>query len=232
MIKVLSLAKGSRNAVSGTGITTIQTSTKQPEGSWPSTSDTLSTSIPPGSSVVGPYIAVNLSGNSAAVWSVNDGTTTTLYASTRGLPSEPWPTTPDTLFSTDTNMAPQVAIDLSGNTTVIWGGSFPFDNTAVQALTKPFGGAWPTIPEPISSAGIKARFTIDPLGNATAVWYSNTDPIEVRASTKLFGSTWQPTADILSTGIPLTSPPDIATDMFGNVTALWPNIGTAVQSAT
>ncbi len=216
----------------GTGFTTIQTSTKQPEGNWPSTSDTLSTSIPPGSSVVGPYIAVNLSGNSAAVWSVNDGTTTTLYASTRGLPSEPWPTTPDTLFSTDTNMAPQVAIDLSGNTTVIWGGSFPFDNTAVQALTKPFGGAWPTIPEPISSAGFKARFTIDPFGNATAVWYSNTDPIEVRASTKLFGSTWQPTADILSTETIFTTPPDIATDMFGNVTALWPNIGTAVQSAT
>src|SRR5271169_5936196 len=67
---------------------------------------------------------------------------------------------------------PQVAIDSAGNATAVWSRSNG-SNFIIQASTKPFGGSWQPTPDNISATGqdaLNPQITIDPTGNATAIW--------------------------------------------------------------
>jgi len=99
---------------------------------------------------------------------------------------------------------PRVALDGSGNATVVWEAS-----TTVNAATRPVGGAWGS-PTLIETAGLVGTDSVasDASGNVTAAWAVN-DPngvISVHAATRPAGSPWGAPASLgacVSTCVPL-----------------------------
>ncbi len=149
----------------------IQASTKSLEGIW-TPPDTLSED---GQDAYSPNVAVDSSGIATVVWSQSDGTNSRIRASTK--PFEGIWTPPDTLSEDGQNAyGPYVAVDSSGNATVVWSRS-DGTNGRIEASTKPFGGTWAT-PSALSGAGSNAGFehiAYDSFGNATATWSDNVD---------------------------------------------------------
>jgi hypothetical protein len=199
----------------------VQASTKPFGGIWQAVPNDLSASIP---DVLLPQIAVDANGNATAVWTRGTGTGIIVQASTK-LFGGNWQAVPDDLSADGQNAAlPQIAVDASGNVTVVWletVGSYDI----IQASTKLFGGNWQVTPDDLSAADKNARrpqIAVDDNGNATAVWLIPSGAIyTIQASTKLFNGTWQAIPDDLSVAGQDAGDAQIAVDANGNVTAVW-----------
>ena len=95
---------------------------------------------------------------------------------------------------------------------------------SVEASTRPVGGTW-SKPVTLSGASAddkQAQVTVDPAGNATAVWrrFDGGSGYRIQSATRPAGGAW---------GSPVTLPgggqqaatPQIASDSRGNATAVW-----------
>jgi hypothetical protein len=150
----------------------IQTSSKPFNGSWQATPDTIPGSQPASGDL--PKIAVDLMGNATAVWGSQDGTDAVVKASSKRL-GEAWQEIPDILpRSSPQNTMAQIAIDNTGNATVVWS-AFNGSNYSIQAATKPFNGSWQNSPDTLSSSDLYSlhpQLAIDGSENVTVVWES------------------------------------------------------------
>ena len=118
--------------------------------------------------------------------------------------------------------APQVSVDPQGNATAIWYRPNA-TNSVVQAATRAPGGAWQT-PVDLSAPGQNAfdpQVSVDPQGNATAIWYrDNGGNYVVQAATRAPGGAWQTPVDLFVTGQTAYAP-QVSVDAQGNATAIW-----------
>ena len=124
---------------------------------------------------------------------------------------------------------PRVALDGSGNATVVWEAS-----TTVNAATRPVGGAWgsPALIETASLVGPDS-VVADASGNITAAWAVN-DPtngsVAVHAATRPAGSPWGPPANLGPCAS--TCVPNLAASRDGSIAVVgWSPSGPSVNAA-
>ena len=205
----------------------VEASTKLVGEDWQPVPDVIS---PVGEMADTVQIGIDQAGNATAIWSVLNTTTNKTYIRSSTKPfGGNWQAIPDILSESSSVVnqlrTPQIAIDPAGNATAIWTKIIGVDHF-VDASTKPFGGNWQTTPDTLSSVGRDIPFpqiAVDPLGNVTAVWvkYVDTSNYNIEASTKPFGTNWQPIPDTISIPGGIAQFPQIAVDSNGNATAVW-----------
>ena len=177
-----------------------------------------------GGSVCDPQIAVDSNGNVTAVW-VNFGETYWSIQSSTKPNGGSWQETPDVLSAQDhIPTAPQIAVDPSGNTVVVW----VEKDSVIRASARPCGGGWQRGADTLSSSELPATFSqlphvvIDANGNATAVWklFDGNDFI-IQASSRPYGGVWQTVPDAVSGEGAGNNCPQAAVDSRGNAVAVW-----------
>ena len=165
-------------------------------------------------------IAADNNGTITVAWvgRTTDTHTPIVQVTTKSL-NEPWQE-PITLAQHNLNgYYPQIAVDNSGNATVLWG-SIVSGSYVVQASTR-LQGTWQLTPDTIPGSQqmvAQPKIAGDGMGNVTAVWSNDTS---VLASTKSVNGTWQPIPDVLSLPTFSLGFPDIAMDDSGNAVVVW-----------
>jgi hypothetical protein len=162
----------------------IRSSTKSYGGTWQATPDGLSQS---GYRAYDPHIAVDVSGNITVVWSLFNEGSSVIQASTKPYGGT-WQTTPDTLSQSGQQAYdPRIAVDSSGNATVVWR-LIDGTDAIIKASAKPYGGTWQTTPDTLSQSGQQAydpRIAVDSSGNATVIWGRfNGNNLVIQSSTR------------------------------------------------
>lgn len=184
--------------------------------SWEDPVDLSST----GSDAFAPQIAFDAQGNAVAVWeqSGNDGIT----IQSASLPFGGSWTTPVAITASGfSNIEPQLAIDPLGSAIVVWKNE---TLDTIQGSLMNFGGPWST-PANISSIGEaigSPQIAIDATGNATAIW-AGTDGANTiirESDIALVVGTWSLPVSLSAPGFDAASP-KLATDIAGNVMAVW-----------
>lgn len=98
----------------------------------------------------------------------------------------------------------------------------------IQSSMRKFKQGWPKIPDVLCSPDIGntyPKICVDLSGNVTAVWNRfNGDYGTIQASKFSYGGQWQAVPDTLSSLGQNTFSPQIAVDIWGNVTAVWEGI--------
>ena len=208
----------------------VYASTKTLAGSWTSPVP-ISSSV----SIVASQVAMDANGNSTAVWRSSSGGPYIIQAATRS-PSGTWSSAVDLSAAGQNAEVPQIAMDPNGNATAVWRRTNG-TNWIIQAATKTLSGTW-TSPVDLSADGQDAnqpQVSMDPNGNATAVWMRN-DGVHniIQASTKPFGENWPSPSDAvnLSPTNVESSSPQIAVDVSGNAPAVWGAGPVLVQAKT
>lgn len=196
-------------------------------GTWsaPTILDAYSTAI------TQPHLVVDLVGNVTATWleyisgsyvvqaSRSDGIIWTLPATLNNGTQSP---------NAYPGIAPQMAVDTSGNVTVIWfeqQGS----NYAVQAA-RFSGGSWTTSPTtlngetPTAYQNIIPQMITDNLGNVTVVWIEQQGSNYAVQAARFSAGAWTSSPTTLDGETPnafMNATPQMVVDTMGNVTVTW-----------
>jgi hypothetical protein len=150
----------------------IQSSTKPFGGIWQATPDNLSQV---GQDAHTPQIAVDASGNAAAVWDWYNGSNTIIQSSTKPFGGS-WQVTPDNLSQTGQDAhSPQIVVDAYRNSTAVW--VRRDGNDWIVQSSSNFFGPTITLLNPSSGATVG--------GNSVTI--TGTDFVDV--TSVLFGST-------------------------------------------
>jgi head-tail adaptor len=170
-----------------------------------------------------PDVVIDAQGDATAVWVVGGG----MQAAVR--PAGGIWGAPVDLDSGELSVAnPRLAVDPQGDVTAVWTSLSSISaNNITRAATRSAGGVWQTSVDlsDTSKNAFGPQVTIDPQGDATAVW-DLTDPIShsnvVQASVRQAGGAWQTPVDI-SAGFTTHFPadPQVAVDPQGDTTAIW-----------
>jgi hypothetical protein len=156
----------------------IQASTKTLNGTW-STPIDLSAA---GQLAPSPQIAIDSLGNAIAVWTIVNGTYTTIQASTKTL-NGTWSTPTDLSAAGGIASAPQIAIDSLGNAIAVWTRNSSTGGI-IQASTKTLNGSWST-PTDLSAAGGSALNPQIALYYKASTTTTTTEPICLVAGTPI-----------------------------------------------
>jgi hypothetical protein len=196
----------------------LRSATHVPGGGWASQPDPLAAVY---GSVSTPRIAVDGSGNAAAVWSDGDASATRVMSAT--LPAGGTWSAPVALTGPlPVAPGPQIAVDPAGNAVAVWR---RLDGTrnVVQAATRAAGGTWQQ-PVDISAADADAvlpQVAMDPRGATVVVWLrADGDHDVVQSAARPPGGAWQPPVDVSGAGYDAFEP-RVALDAEGNATAVW-----------
>jgi hypothetical protein len=178
-----------------------------------------------------PDLAVNEAGTAVVVWPA----ATTLGGSSYQVESATRPAGGSWSAATPASPVipqaswPRVALDGSGDATVVWE-----QGTTVDSATRPAGGAWgsPTLIETSNLVGQDALAS-DTAGNVTAAWAMN-DPtngvVSVHAATRPAGSPWGAPASLGPCAS--TCVPNLAAARDGSIAAVgWAPNGPTVNAA-
>ena len=195
----------------------VQASTRPAGGTWGAPVD-----IATGRSIASPQLAIDPAGTATAVWRRRDADSSVVQSATRPVGGA-WSTPVDlsvdsSVDNTQLTDVPQVAVDAAGVVTAAWA-RLEANTFTVQAASRRTDGTW-TAPADLSAPGRSARnadVTVDPAGNATAIWVSGA---LVQAATRPAGGTWAAPVD-LSTIAGSRANPRIVVDPAGTTTAIW-----------
>lgn len=214
-------SSGQRITVDSSGIVSaiwrrngvIQSSSRPVGGAW---SIPVDVSLP-GVGAWDPQFAVGTSGALIAVWERGG----TIQASARPGGGN-WSTPVDVSLPTAASK-PQVTADSTGLATAVWtrmvGGY-----RMIQSSSSLNGGTWSS-PVNLSSPSENAdqpQVTVDPSGQATAVWRNRveSDPYSVQSSSLPRGGAWSTPVDLSVEG-ESGDEPQVKADPTGSVTAVW-----------
>jgi hypothetical protein len=171
-----------------------------------------------------PEVAVDGSGNAAAVWFQSDGTRWNIWAN-RYTAGSGWETA--TLIETDDtgNAAyPQVAFDRSGNAVAVW---HQFDGTRNNVWANRYvtGSGWGTaalIETDNAGDAYRPQVAFDGSGNAVAVWQqADGTRFNIVANRYVAGSGWGSATLIETDDAGSAENPQVAVDRSGNALAVW-----------
>lgn len=200
-----------------TSTPSIQTAYKPFKGSWSAPVDISDIGLPVAQSQV---VLDNL-GNATAIWSGYDGQNYIIHTADK--PANGVWSAPISLSSPhqDAQM-PQLAADHFGNVTAVWQKSNG-PNTLIEAAVKSVHGRWSppsVLSNPLQDAS-EPKIKVAPNGDTAAIWkISNGANFLIQASTKTYGSYWNPPAVLSATGQDAVSP-ELAVDSRGNLVAVW-----------
>ncbi len=178
-----------------------------------------------------PDLAVNETGTAVVVWpqaTTFGGSSYQILSATRPAGGS-WSAATAVSPVIPQGNSPRVALDGSGNATVVWE-----QNATVNAATRPAGGAWgsPTTIESASLVGPDSAVS-DATGNVTAAW-AVSDPtngsVSVHAATRPVGSTWGAPASLGTCAS--TCAPHLAASRDGSIAVVgWLPSGPSVNAA-
>jgi hypothetical protein len=166
-------------------------------------------------------VTMNEGGDAVAVWDRSDGANSRVQAAFRPAGGS---------FSAPVNIsaagqdavAPQVAIDQTGDAVAVWERSDGTD-VRVQAAFRPAGGSF-AAPTNISDAGENAldpHVAMDQVGNAVAVWQqSDGTDLLVQAARRSAGGSFGTPAPLSATGADALSP-QVAMGQVDDAVAVW-----------
>ncbi|HSB62117.1 MAG TPA: hypothetical protein VLI67_10380 [Vicinamibacteria bacterium] len=120
-------------------------------------------------------------------------------------------------------LAPDAAMDASGNAVAVWHQDAPEGRSRVWAARQPRGGPWeaPVALDPGEAEFARfPRVAVDPAGNAVAVWSRIEGSPAVWASRFLAGRGWSPPERLTAAGEPGWFP-DLALDPGGDGIVVW-----------
>ena len=191
-------------------------------GAWSAPANISATGV----SAFDARVALDAGGRATVVWTRYDGSTTTVQSRTKAAGGA-WALFILPLSAPGQNATtPQIAVDGSGNATVVWSRSNG-SNNIVQATTRVGTGAW-SAPMDLSAVGGSAyspQIAVDPQGDATVVWKRlNGAKYVAQAARRVAGGAWGAPEDLTdSSPTPGLSPadPQIASDQAGNGVAVW-----------
>jgi PASTA domain-containing protein len=191
--------------------------------------------VPSGVSVADLALAVGGAGDAVAVWLrssvARDAThalTSVVQAAVRPAGAEAWSRAQDLSAPSANAVAPQVAVDRSGDAVVVWSSSCENASevaecagTIHEAERPAMTGTWSS-PKDISAPGHSAsapRVAVDPAGTAVAVWTTDRGFVQavVRAAST---ARWSMPQDLGATHV-TTEPPEIALDAAGNAIVVY-----------
>ena len=120
-----------------------------------------------------PLFDIDSAGNATAVWRRYRGGKL-IYESAVRPAGGPWSTPSPFFGGLEDAYGLQIAVDLLGNETAIWGRRLGRSGV-VQSATRPTGGSWsaPVTVSPPRKAARSPQIALDPQGGATAVWIMN-----------------------------------------------------------
>ncbi|MGH2946321.1 MAG: hypothetical protein ACRDPC_08690 [Solirubrobacteraceae bacterium] len=170
----------------------------------------------PGERAFSPRVAFDASGNPTGAWKRSDGT----IQARQGTPGGGLGPIAD-LSRPDVHTEPELAVDPSGEATVVWGGFDGFNEVVELRRIGP-GGPVGEI-QNLSAGGedSEPQVAVDALGNATVVWlHRNEAGFTVQARTVTAGGQLGPTVDVSPVGAALVTP-RLATDPTGGSMAAW-----------
>jgi len=175
-----------------------------------------------------PDIAVNEAGTAVVVWQaaapLDNSSPYQVNAATRpaggswGAATAVSPVMPQT-------WSPKVALDGSGNATVVWKQDATTGTSTIYAATRPAGGAWgsPTAIETFNNLG-QNSVAADAAGNVTASWVDNASgTMFIHTATRPAGGAWgMPTnlGQCASNGGSLCLTPSVAAARDGSITVV------------
>ena len=199
----------------------MQASYRPVGGTWSAPVD-----LAGGRQFVDPQVVVDPAGNATAVWRRVDADRSVVQTSSRpagGTWSAPLDLSTDPSVDYSQRDVPQLAVDPAGVVTATWSRfeaatGQPWKFTA-QSATRSTDGTW-SAPVDLSPAGSPASttdVTVDPAGNATAVWAAGSS---LQAATRPAGGAW--TAPVqLSASAGMRANPRVVVDPAGTATAVW-----------
>ncbi len=161
----------------------IRVSTLTFGGSW--SSGTSLTSL--GAGVNSPWIHINASGQTVAVWIHTDGSNLLVESATITFGGS-WSTT-DVLSATGMDASdPRVAINDSGQVAVLW-----IRNDVIQSCTSTFGGAWSAVNDLSIKPSVSTPIILlDASGNIRASWRRTSGTFRIyEIGTAVFGGSWK-----------------------------------------
>lgn len=171
-------------------------------------------------------VAVDAADEATAVWvdwAEHEGEREFLEAATRPAGGG-W--SPPVQISTGAGqpLQPKVVVDPAGDAAVVWFEYGSGSKEIVYAATRPAGGAW-SQPLPLSDVNgysAEPEITIDPQGDATAVW--TTGPQNqlgiVQTATRPAGGAWSQPVTLSDESVAAAAPHLVA-DPQGDLTAIW-----------
>jgi hypothetical protein len=180
-----------------------------------------------------PLFDVDSAGNATAVWRRYRGGKL-IYESAVRQAGGPW-STPSRFFGgLEDAYGLQIAVDLLGNETAIWGRRLGRSGV-VQSATRPAGGSW-SPPVTLSAAGAwPGLLSAGPEGTVTAVWLLEREEgwrSVVQSATRSVGGSWSAPVNLSPVEQDARSP-QIALDPQGGATVVWEEEHRgAIQSAT
>jgi hypothetical protein len=173
-----------------------------------------------------PSVTFDGAGNAVAVW-IQDGAGQVVSA-VWSVASESWdPPVPASPPGQTGLVTPQVTVDSTGGTVVVYGQS-PGSGTppdVVNAVTKPPGGAPFGDPLPISIPNVPVTAPLlAPLtgGRVLAVWKETDHPNPLRAAVRTPGA-WGAPARVTDEGEDVNGLPSLSSDAAGNALIGWSN---------
>ena len=171
--------------------------------------------------VQNPSVAVNPSGQAAAVWVGNTGTPMIQSARLSPFGSTTWNMTADLSMPGQSADQPQVAFGASDKVVAVWlNQTTGFIESAYMTFNT---GVWSTPAVLSSSLSSAPQVSINSSGDAIAVWVA-TDGVNnrIEAARLAYGSgTWIPYSMPLSPAGENSSEPQVAIDSLGNAVAVW-----------
>lgn len=209
--------------VQGSGVTSeIQASSYTFGGAWSSASS-ISTSVPTNTT---PRVVVSDAGDAVAVWNWDDGSGNHIVQSST-LPFAGVWSVPTNVSSSpsETSTAPDLAIDGTGNTIVVWSKGTGSASVIKSARLAQGSTTWTSLADVGDSNSFPSQpaIAMDSSGNAVVVWrYRSNDTTIQVASLTTGSSVWSIplflTPNIL--GFQNASP-DIALNNSGSAVAIW-----------
>ena len=214
----------------------VQASYRPVGGTWSAPAD-----LAGGRQVIDPQLVVDGAGNATAVWRRVDTDRSVVQSASRPLGGT-WSTPVDLSFDPSFDPSqkidvPQLAVDAAGVVTATWsrfeaapGQPWRF---TVQSATRATDGTWST-PVDLSPAGSPAKstdVTVDPAGNATAVWAAGST---VQTASRPAGGTWSAPTPLTTTASDHANP-GVVVDPSGTATVVWHSFAGGVygvQTAT
>ncbi|MDH3364991.1 MAG: hypothetical protein OEM29_03160 [Thermoplasmata archaeon] len=179
---------------------------------------------------VKPQIAVDNSGNATAVWQQDNGTRYCIY-SNRYVVGTGWGSA-KLIESNDSEGAfnPQIAVDDSGNATVVWEQDDGIYDDSIHSNRYTVGTGWGSATLIGGTANyywdehaVDPKVAVDGSGNAMAVWMQYGFNWGSVWSNRYEAGTGWGTASLIETGtcVLLAAEPEVAVDDSGNAISVW-----------
>jgi hypothetical protein len=188
-----------------------------------------------------PQIGIDALGNATAIWreydSINDVTNIRFAILPKGVTGWSSPDTISSVAGNNTDAFPQISVTPSGYSIAVWEELNGTSSTIKSSTRSVFGGVWSS-PLTISAATTISsqvpQVSIDPNGNAVAVWVRNNGSRAVtQAATLLFNAPFWTNVTDLSDTTKDTFSPQVGLDSLGNGVAVWTQVtDQIIQSRT